>query len=159
MTDKVFNILSIEDNEPDFTLLEKALRRIPDLQLNIINISDGKDALNYIFKKEEYENASTPDLIVLDINLPKINGYEIVERIKNDKKYKVIPVIMFSTSNSEEDIQKSYLAHANSYIIKSFDIKSLFEKIATMGEYWLKASAITKADSICIINNEFSEGE
>ncbi len=153
MADTAFNILSIEDNEPDFTLLEEALNRIPDLDLSITNISNGQTALEYLLKKGEFEEAKTPDLIILDINLPKINGYEILKKIKNHKKYKVIPVIMFSTSSEEEDIQKSYEGYANSYIIKSFDTKNLFEKIATMGEYWLKTSTMTKADNICIIKN------
>lgn len=153
MTDKEFKILSIEDNEPDFTLLKEALNRIPDLDLTIINISNGQKAIDFVFKKNEFKNVETPDLIVLDINLPKISGYEILDKIKKNKKYKVIPVIMFSTSSDDEDIKKSYESYANSYIIKSFDIKSLFEKIATMGEYWLKTSAITKADNICIVKN------
>lgn len=153
MTNKEFKILSIEDNEPDFTLLKEALNRIPDLDLTIINISNGQKAIDFVFKKNEFKNVETPDLIVLDINLPKISGYEILDKIKKNKKYKVIPVIMFSTSSDDEDIKKSYESYANSYIIKSFDIKSLFEKIATMGEYWLKTSAITKADNICIVKN------
>lgn len=157
MVTTTFSILSIEDNEPDFTLLKKALNRIPDIKLNIINISNGEKALKYIFKEGEFKEAETPDLIILDINLPKISGYEILKKIKKNERYKVIPVIMFSTSNTEEDIQKSYKAYANSYIIKSFGTKSLFEKIATMGEYWLKTSVLTKADNIYIIENDTIE--
>lgn len=152
MTNK-FDILSVEDNQPDFDLLKTALNRIPDLELNIVNIKNGKDALDYIFKRNGYKDAKTPDLIVLDINLPKLSGLEIVKKVKSNKKYKVIPVIMFSTSSLEEDINESYLLHANSYIIKSFGATSLFEKIATMGEYWLKTSVSVKADNICIIKN------
>jgi len=150
MSDK-FDILSVEDNEPDFNMLKMALNRIPDLELNIVNIKNGKDALDYIFKKNGYKEVKTPDLIVLDINLPKLSGLEIVKKIKTNKKYKVIPVIMFSTSDTEEDINESYLAHANSYIVKTQGAVGLFEKIATMGEYWLKSTKMAKADNICII--------
>ncbi len=154
MTDTTFNILSIEDNEPDFTLLDTALHRIPDIKLEITNISNGQTALEYIFKKNKFKEAKTPDLIILDINLPKIGGYELLKKIKNDKKYKVIPVIMFSNSSEEEDIQKSYDAYANSYIVKSFSTKNLFEKIATMGEYWLKTSVLPNAGNLYIIKND-----
>jgi len=81
MTYPEFYILSIEDNEPDFTILEKALNRIPDIKLNIKNINNGEKAINFIFKKNEFKNEKTPDLIILDINLPKISGYEILKKI------------------------------------------------------------------------------
>jgi len=151
MANKVFEILSVEDNEPDFDLLQNALSKIQDVSLNITHISNGQCALDYVYKKGEYEKCKTPDLIILDINLPKINGYEILKKIKNSKRYKRIPVIMFSTSTLEEDISKSYEAHANSYIIKSFDVKTLFEKVATMGEYWLKTSEMPQKGNICVI--------
>lgn len=149
-----FQILSIEDNEPDFDLLKKALLKIPDISFDITHISNGQTALEYIFKRKTFKEAITPDLIILDINLPKISGYEILRKIKKSPKYKAIPVIMFSTSSSEEDIKKSYDAHANSYVIKSFNVDNLFQKIATMGEYWLKTSEIPKHGNIYIIQGD-----
>lgn len=154
MPNKTFQVLSIEDNEPDFDLLKKALLKIPNISLDITHIVNGQTAVDYIFKKGKFKDSVTPDLIILDINLPKINGYEILKKIKKSKKYKSIPVIMFSTSSLEEDIKKSYEAHANSYVIKSFEVQTLFQKIAIMGEYWLKTSEIPKQGSICIIKEE-----
>jgi len=147
MTKKTFEILSIEDNEPDFSLLEKALTEIPDISINLTNISNGQSALDYIFKRNIYKNSKTPHLIILDINLPKMNGHEILRKIKRSKKYKIIPVIMFSSSMIEDDIRKSYEEYANSYIAKSFDVKSLFEKIKKIGEYWLTTSEIIEINN------------
>ena len=147
MTKKTFEILSIENNEPDFSLLEKALTEIPDISINLTNISNGQSALDYIFKRNIYKNSKTPHLIILDINLPKMNGHEILRKIKRSKKYKIIPVIMFSSSMIEDDIRKSYEEYANSYIAKSFDVKSLFEKIKKIGEYWLTTSEIIEINN------------
>ena len=147
MTKKAFEILSIEDNEPDFSLLEKALTEIPDISINLTNISNGQSAIDYIFKRNIYKNSKTPHLIILDINLPKMNGHEILRKIKRSKKYKIIPVIMFSSSMIEDDIRKSYEEYANSYIAKSFDVKSLFEKIKKIGEYWLTTSEIIEINN------------
>ena len=148
MTNKTFNILSIEDNEPDFMLLKEALLKIPNISINIININNGQKALDYIFKKKEYKKAITPQLIILDINLPKVNGHEILKRIKKSRKYKAIPVIIFSGLETKEDIQKSYEEYANSYITKNYDLEPLLKKITTMGEYWLKTSEIPKINDI-----------
>ena len=147
MTKKTFEILSIEDNEPDFSLLKKALTEIPDIFINLTNIANGHSDLDYIFKRNIYKNSKTPHLIILDINLPKMNGHEILKKIKRSKIYKTIPVIMFSSSTMEEDIRKSYEEYANSYIAKSFDVKSLFEKIKKIGEYWLTTSEIIEIDN------------
>lgn len=146
-----FTILSIEDNQPDFVLLKKALDAIPDLSLDIINVTNGQQALDFIYKKGEYESAPTPDIIILDINLPAISGQEILKVLKTDEQYKLIPVIIFSTSNAEKDIKESYELYANSYITKTFDVKHLFRKIASLGEYWLKTSEIPDISNFCFV--------
>jgi len=142
MRRNTFTILSIEDNELDFEILKQGLNKIKGLSLNIINIVSGEDALKFMYKKGEYKSASTPDLILLDINLPLINGKEVLKILKNDKKYKTIPIIMFSTYDHFIEIEEAYKLQANSYVIKTFDIKSLFNKIANIGEYWLKTNEL-----------------
>jgi CheY-like chemotaxis protein len=135
-----FIILSVEDNKPDFLLLKEALEKIEDIDLQVKNVSNGKDALDWIYKRNGYNDSPTPHLIILDLNLPQISGYEVLKKLKSHKKNKSIPVIIYSTSDDHYDIQTCYKMHANSYVTKTFDIKELFEKIASLGNYWLKTS-------------------
>jgi len=142
MRNKLFTVVSIEDNEPDFELLKKALEAVSDINIDLINIKNGNNAIDFLYKKNKYASAPTPNVIILDINLPQINGHEILRSIKKDPYLKVIPVIIFSTSDSEKDIKESYSLYANSYITKTFNIKELFKKIAIMADYWLKTSEL-----------------
>lgn len=142
MTRTHFTIISIEDSEADFTLLKKAIEGIKDLSLDLINIQNGTDAINFLYKKNGHKTAPTPDVIILDINLPRMSGFEILKIIKNDDNLKLIPVIMLSTSDSEKDIKDSYALYANSYILKTFGLKELREKIEVMANYWLKTSEL-----------------
>lgn len=150
-----FIVLSIEDSEPDFILLKKALEEIQDINIDIICLKNGKETIKFLFEKEKYRK---PDIIILDINLPDISGLELLKKIKQDKSLKSIPVIMFSTSDSEKDISDSYDLFANSYITKNIEIHELFKKIASLGEYWLKTSELS-GTSFCFLENTNGEKE
>ncbi len=143
---KKYIILSVEDNEADFLLLEKALKKIKDLDLNIVNVKDGKNALDFVEKTGQFSGASTPDLIILDLNLPGMTGLEVLEKIKTDENHKIIPVVVYTSSINDKDIQKSYKKHANSYVNKSFNIDELFCKIDRMGKYWLKTVTMPRKE-------------
>jgi len=151
---KRFTVLSIEDNEADFVLLKKALETIPDLSLDIVNISNGNTAMDFLYKRDDFKSAPTPNIIILDINLPSVNGKEILKTIKTDENYKSIPVIIFSTSDYYVDIEETYQLHANSYITKTFDINELYKKITMIGEYWLKSNELPDNNNFCFINRE-----
>jgi len=151
---KTFTILSIEDNRPDFELLKKGLLRVQDLSLNIINVSNGEDALRYLYKKPPFQEAILPTLILLDINLPTVSGEEILEVIKTNRNLKKIPVIIISTSDAERDINECYKKHANSYITKTFDINELFSKIEAMVNYWLKTSELPPERNVVYIEEK-----
>lgn len=138
-------ILTVEDNEPDSQLLKKALESIENNQLEIINLINGQDALDFVYKIGNFTDSPTPAIIILDLDLPQVDGYEVLENLKNHQIHKVIPIIIFSTSEDSYDIKTCYQMHANSYVIKSFDIKELFEKIANLGEYWLKTTKLPKS--------------
>jgi CheY-like chemotaxis protein len=151
---KKFTVLSIEDNEPDFLLIKRALNEIPNISLNIININNGEKALDFIYQKNEYHSSPTPDIIILDINLPLINGKEILKTIKKDKNHRSIPVIIFSSSENNDDIQEVYELYANSYISKTFDVKDLFKNLIDMGNYWLKTNKTPKDNNLYFLKNE-----
>src|SRR5678816_1415829 len=114
---KAVHILLVEDNEGDIVLTLEALKEAR-IHNNVDVIRDGEKAMEFLKKEGEFGNAKTPDLILLDINLPKIDGKEVLASIKNDEVLKIIPVVMLTTSDSEKDIIESYNSHANCYITK-----------------------------------------
>lgn len=130
------NILLVEDNEGDIVLTKEALREAEILH-SIQVIQDGDEVLPFLKKEGKYKNAPSPDLIFLDINLPRMSGTEIVEKIKNDRNLKATPVIMLTTSNSEQDIMKSYRNHANCYITKPMDIVQFIDVVHMIKNFWI----------------------
>lgn len=133
---KGIHILLVEDNEGDILLTTEALeeRKI----INKISVAkDGKEALDFIFKEGAYKNATTPDLILLDVNLPKKSGHEVLQVIKSDDRTAHIPVIMLTTSSSETDINLSYKHHANCYITKPVEVNDFLEAISGIEDFWL----------------------
>ena len=151
---KSFNILAVEDNKADFILLKKALMEIEGIELDIINVNSGEDAFLFLGKKEPFNKAFTPNIIILDLNLPGISGHEILEKIKIDPMLKLIPIVIYSTSDDKKDITKSYKLHANSYITKTFNIEELFDKISNIGEYWFKTSQLPDTDNLFFSKEE-----
>ena len=133
---KEIQILLVEDNPGDVLLIQEALK--DSKILNIVNIAkNGRQALDMLFRKEQYENFELPDLILLDINLPKINGQEVLATIKKDEKLKIIPVIMLTTSDAEADVYQSYNNHANCYIVKPVDMDKFLHVVLSIENFWL----------------------
>ena len=132
---KLINILLVEDNEGDIVLTKEALK---DGKINhsIVVIRDGWEAIQYLQKKDDYKDVKSPDLVLLDINLPKLNGHKVLKTIKSDSKLKHIPVIMLTTSSDEADILKSYKNHSNCYITKPVEINEFMEVISTFEDFW-----------------------
>ena len=139
---KIFNILSIEDSEPDFIFIKRSLEQLKNIHFNLLNVKNGRDALFFLYKQNGYEKSPDPDIIILDINIPLIDGHEVLKIIKNDKNLKIIPVIILSTSESQYDINKSYELYANSYVLKTFDTEDLINKISIIAEYWLNVNQL-----------------
>jgi two-component system, chemotaxis family, response regulator Rcp1 len=100
--------------------------------------------MQFLMKQGEFSNAATPDLVLLDINLPKIDGKEVLTNIKNNEVLKVIPVVMLTTSDSEKDIFESYHNHANCYITKPVGFQSFIEVIHTIKEFWITIVQLPK---------------
>ncbi len=133
---KTVHILLVEDNEGDIMLTKEILEEIAmDITLSVIK--DGKQAIDFLNQNEEYKSASLPDLILLDINLPKKNGHEVLKYVKENEKLKHIPIIMLTTSSSEQDINLTYFNHANCYITKPSDVNEYIEAISAIVNFWL----------------------
>ena len=133
---ELINILLVEDNEGDILLTKEALEEAKILT-SLTVVRDGKEAIDFVSRTGKYTGASLPDLVLLDVNLPKKNGHEVLQYIKGDEELKHIPVIMLTTSSSERDIKLSYNNYANSFITKPVNVNDFLSLITTMENYWI----------------------
>lgn len=136
-------ILLVEDNEGDILLTLEALREAR-VSNSIDVVRDGEKAMNYLRREKEFKDVKTPGLILLDINLPKIDGKEVLANIKNDEELKIIPVVMLTTSDSEKDILESYNSHANCYITKPVGFQNFMEVMQTIKDFWISIVQLPK---------------
>ncbi|WNJ21035.1 response regulator [Pontibacter sp. G13] len=131
------NILLVEDNPGDVRLTEEALKEgdfYHELELNVV--TDGDDALQYLNRVGKYSDITLPDIIFLDLNLPKRDGREVLAEIKQNPILKMIPVVVLTTSEAEQDILNSYELHANCYITKPVDINRFIDVIKSIENFW-----------------------
>ncbi len=134
-------IFLVEDNRGDIGLIQEALRRTAS-QCEVVIARDGMEAMAYLRQDGEYAGAVRPDLILLDLNLPKKDGREVLAEIKANPSLKHIPIIVLSTSRNEEDISKSYDLHVNCYISKSRNLSQLFKIVQGSEEFWLETATL-----------------
>jgi two-component system response regulator len=124
-------VLLVEDNPDDAELAIRHLKK-HHLANNVVLLKDGEEALDYLFSE-----APQPSLILLDIQMPKVNGIEVLQKIKSDPRTKVIPVVILTSSNQHPDIHRCYHLGANSYIVKPLEFDRFVEAIRNLGFYWL----------------------
>lgn len=129
-------ILLVEDNPGDVRLTQEALKD-GKLQNNMHVVGDGVEALAFLRREGKYADAIRPDLILLDLNLPRMDGREVLTVVKADKNLMLIPIVVLTTSSSEEDVLKSYNLHANCYITKPVDLEQFFKVVRNISEFWL----------------------
>jgi CheY-like chemotaxis protein len=129
-------ILLVEDNPGDVRLTQEALK---DAKVrNRVNVvSDGVEALAFLRRENPYASAARPDLILLDLNLPRMDGREVLREIKADGELKSIPVVVLTTSTAEQDVLKSYDLHANCYVTKPVDLDQFNKVVQSIEEFWL----------------------
>jgi chemotaxis family two-component system response regulator Rcp1 len=138
------HILLVDDNEGDVLLTREALGEAKIV--NRISVAyDGIQALNFLKKEPPFSEQESPDLILLDINLPRMDGTEVLTIIKNDPELKRIPVIMLTTSSSEKDIMTSYNNHANCYITKPVDLERFMDVVRTIEDFWISIVKLPKS--------------
>ncbi len=135
------NILLIEDNPGDVRLTQEAFKE-GRLSVNLEVVMDGVEAIDFLRKQGAHTDVITPDLILLDLNLPKKDGREVLEEIKTDDYLKRIPVVVLTTSNAEQDILKTYTLHANCYINKPVDFEKFFDVIQKIEDFWLTTTIL-----------------
>ena len=139
MTREGTYILLVEDNRDDVDLTLRALRQ-HKLVNDVVVVEDGAEALDYLFARGAYENRdpdAVPQLVLLDINLPKLSGLDVLKQLRQDPRTKLLPVVMLTTSREERDVAESYANGANSYVQKPVDFAAFTEAVKQLGVYWL----------------------
>jgi CheY-like chemotaxis protein len=129
-------VLLVEDSPGDVRLTQEAFRDATvTTRLHVVN--DGVEAMAFVKRQGEHANAPRPDLILLDLNLPKMDGREVLALIKEDADFKTIPVVVLTTSGAEEDILRTYRLHANCYLVKPVDLNGFLSVVKSIDDFWL----------------------
>jgi CheY-like chemotaxis protein len=140
---RVIDVLLVEDNLPDIILTKKAFER-GKYRTNIHVARDGEEAILFLRKQGKFAYAISPDLVLLDINLPKVSGLEVLSIIKSDEQLKTIPVIVLTSSEAEQDIVASYSLHANSYLVKPSSLRKFVDMINYIEGFWFNLVKLRK---------------
>lgn len=139
----VAKILLVEDDPDDVKLTKRALDKSKlTVQLDVVD--SGKDALKYLKRQDVYWNIDFPDLVLLDLNLPGLDGFGVLKEIRSDKNIRKIPVVILTTSKSEEDVAKCYDSNANCYINKPVDLDRFAEVVHKIEEFWFTFAELPK---------------
>jgi chemotaxis family two-component system response regulator Rcp1 len=130
-------ILLVEDNEGDVHLMQQALQKAK-VRNRVHVVGDGMEAMTFLRRQAPHQDAPRPDVILLDLNLPLMDGREVLQELKNDPALRTIPVVVMTTSSAEEDVIRSYSLAANCYVTKPVDLKQFLHVVESVGEFWLQ---------------------
>ena len=145
MNMKPFQILLVEDNPADVRLAREALKGGP-VENNLNVVPDGIEAVAYLRREGNYAGVSRPELILLDLNLPKKDGREVLAQIKADDDLKTIPVIVLTTSSADQDIQTAYRLHANCYVVKQLDLDAYISSVRSIENFWFRTAKLPRIE-------------
>ena len=146
ITGRPVEVLLAEDNDDDVELTRQGFRRAK-LLLNLHRVEDGEKCMAFLRKEGEYENVPTPDLILLDLNMPKMGGREVLAEMIKDDRLKGLPVVVLTTSEQEEEVLKMYEMRCSSYIVKPVDFDQFLKVVRTIAEYWFTVVVLPKVPS------------
>ncbi|MCA9400582.1 MAG: response regulator [Candidatus Omnitrophica bacterium] len=139
--ERIINILLVEDSEDDIIIIKEAFSKFHNIQLTGI-VSDGVQAMEFLRKEAAFQNVQRPDMVLLDINMPKKNGFEVLREIRKDPGLNFLPVIFLTTSNNETDVAKGYAEGATSFINKPVDFDEFNRILNVFSKYWCEVSII-----------------
>lgn len=140
---KPIDILLAEDNPGDVDLTKEAFEEAK-VANNLYVVEDGEDAIAFLNKEKQHKDKPTPDVILLDLNLPKKSGHEVLGYIKDHQDLKRIPVIILTSSQADTDVLKSYDLHANSFVTKPVDLEKFLDVVRTVEDFWLRKVKLPK---------------
>lgn len=138
------NVLVVEDSEEDFVALSRSLKHL-SFNGNVFHCFDGDEALDFVFHQGEYQDKQmypTPSIILLDLNLPGTDGREVLDIIKTNEEFKLIPIVVFTTSSNPEDIKTCYQRGANSYVLKPMSMKKMRSTIENLFIHWFEVTVL-----------------
>lgn len=142
---RAVDILLVEDNPGDVLLTREALKDAK-VYNNLYVVKDGEAALDFLYRRPPYQQAPRPDIILLDLNLPKVHGRDVLAQVKQDKSLMQIPVVVLTSSSCEEDILKAYHLNANCYITKPVDLDQFLKVVRTIENFWLAVVMLPPRD-------------
>jgi CheY-like chemotaxis protein len=140
-------ILLVEDNAPDVRLTQEALKE-GKVRNNLAVVSDGVEALDYLHRRGPFADVTRPDIILLDLNLPRKDGREVLAEIKADPSLRRIPIVVLTTSSAEEDVIKTYDLHVNCYITKPVDMEQFVSVVKAIDSFWFEVVRLPVSDEI-----------
>ncbi len=141
------DVLLVEDNPGDARLAKEALKEgASKLDYRLHHVKDGVEALDFMFRKGDYATAVRPDIVLLDLNLPRKDGREVLAEIKEDDNLKLIPVLILTTSQAERDILDTYSLHANGYVSKPRDLDEFASVVASIQDFWFTTAKLPQED-------------
>jgi CheY-like chemotaxis protein len=141
LSHKPIDILLVEDNHIDVKLTMEALKE-GKVRNNLFVARDGEEALDFLYRRGKFADAIRPDIVLLDLNLPKVDGRQVLEKIKSDPKLRMIPVVVLTTSRADEDILRSYDLNVNCYITKPVDFGQFMEVVKAIDHFWFTVVAL-----------------
>jgi CheY-like chemotaxis protein len=140
------DILLVEDNEGDVHLTREALKKAK-VRNRVHTTADGVEAMQFLRREKPFADAPRPDLVLLDLNLPNMDGREVLEAMKSDPSLRTIPVVVVTSSAAEQDIVRTYALNANCYVTKPVDLQQFLHVIGTVGDFWLQIVKLPPKDS------------
>ncbi|WP_226479334.1 response regulator [Natrinema amylolyticum] len=136
-----FDILLVEDNPGDVRLTQEAFKEAePTISLHVT--MDGNEALEFLFQRGKYEGVTYPDLVLLDLNLPKKDGHEVLKEIRDEEELTPVPILVLTSSETEEDVRESYELTANAYLTKSADPDEFASLMQSVADFWLRSAQL-----------------
>ncbi|RYD79881.1 MAG: response regulator [Sphingobacteriales bacterium] len=138
---KEAHILIVEDNQGDIVLMTKRFKEL-GIECCISICRDGSEAKEYLEQQENGKNVNIPDLIILDFNLPKKNGRELLHEIKTNERLMKTPIIVFTSSDDQDDVEDAYAEYANSYVVKPFGLEKYYATIDAIYEFWIRSAKL-----------------
>jgi CheY-like chemotaxis protein len=142
---RTLDILVVDDDDADAFMISEALES-SDTHTTVNRVSDGREALDYLRREAPYQDAHRPDLILLDLNMPRMDGRETLAAIKNDELLKAIPVVILTTSGAPPDIVASYQHRANAYVTKPFELDDFEATVRTIDRFYREVAVLPPAD-------------